>query len=50
MPPFMKTPLEIRNQFYGYLLSTKHNKVDFRNEEPVSDENLIALAVKLEER
>ena len=37
MSPFMKVPLEIRNQIYGYLLSTKYTKVDFTDESPVSD-------------
>lgn len=37
VPPFLKMPLEIRNQIYWYLLSTKYNKVDFRHEKPVSD-------------
>lgn len=48
--PFMKTPLEIRNQIYEYLLSTKHTKVDFGDEVRVSDDILTALAVQLDER
>lgn len=50
MSPFLKTPLEIRNQIYGYLLSTKYTKIDFLDEKPVSDDVLSALAVQLEER
>ena len=46
----MKTPLEIRNQIYEYLLSTKHTKVDFHNENPVSDNILTAPATQLDER
>lgn len=44
----MRTPLEIRNQIYGYLLSTKHTKVDFEDEIPVGAILLIALALRLD--
>ena len=50
MPPFLKTSLEIRNQIYEYLLSTKYVKVDFVDEEPVSEDILTALAFSLNER
>ena len=46
----MKTPLEIRNQIYEYLLSTKRTKVDFHNDSPVSDYILTALAIQRDER
>lgn len=41
MPPFLKMPREIRNQIYGYLLSTKYTKIDFRDEEPVSESSIL---------
>lgn len=34
MAPFLKTSLELRNQIYEYLLSTKYTKIDFLDEEP----------------
>ncbi|KAL9135458.1 MAG: hypothetical protein Q9175_003345 [Cornicularia normoerica] len=37
MSTFLKTPLEIRNQIYEFLLSTKHTKVVVLDEGPVSD-------------
>ena len=43
----MKTPLEVRNQIYQYLLSTKYTKVDFTDEEPVSNHTLTALRYEL---
>ncbi len=43
----MKTPLELRNQIYQYLLSTKYTKVDFTDEQPVSNHALTALCYAL---
>lgn len=37
MSTFLKTPLEIRNQIYEFLLSTKHTKIVVLDEGPVSD-------------
>ena len=47
---FLKTPLEIRNQIYGYLLSAKHTKVDVVGERSVSVIFLTPLAVLSGER
>ena len=49
MPAFLRTPLEIRNQIYEYLLSTGYTRIGSGDEEPVSDGSLTALTFCLKQ-